>query len=191
MHYDRGNKHLEIGEIEDAKFYFRKAIEVQPNFHPAMVNLGVIAFEEEDFLSAREYLFNAITLNPSSQRYREIYIECSEKSPVIWNEPPPPPEIPKVEFIPHDNALSPISSIRPIYPIAAMVAGIEGTVIVQVFVDKNGDVTETSIMKGIPHSGLNGAAVKAIKSTKFKPATQNGEPIGVWITIPLVFKLEK
>ena len=103
---------------------------------------------------------------------------------------PPTSNGPPGKYIPYDEPPSALSSIRPKYPLFAMNAGIEGKVIVQVFVDKNGRVTETSIMKGVPHSGLNGAAIKAIKSTKFKPAKQKGKAVGVWISIPIIFRLK-
>jgi Gram-negative bacterial tonB protein. len=53
-----------------------------------------------------------------------------------WDAPPPPPEGPRVKFIPYDDPPQPLSSIRPVYPEIAQEAGIEGTVVVQVFVDK-------------------------------------------------------
>ncbi|MCH7612999.1 MAG: energy transducer TonB [Candidatus Marinimicrobia bacterium] len=103
---------------------------------------------------------------------------------------PPTSNGPPGTYIPYDEPPYPLTPIRPKYPLFAMNGGVEGTVIVEVFVDKNGRVTETSIMKGIRHSSLNGAAIKAIKSTKFKPAKQKGEPVGVWISIPISFRLK-
>ena len=51
-----------------------------------------------------------------------------------WDAPPPP-EGPRVKFIPYDDPPKPLTPIRPKYPEIAQEAGIEGTVIVQVFVD--------------------------------------------------------
>lgn len=128
------------------------------------------------------------------RRYFNISITIISFLLVMQCQPPiatpPTSNGPPGKYIPYDDPPSPLSPIRPKYPIAAMNAGIEGIVIVQVFVDKNGRVTETSIMKGIPHSGLNGAVIKAIKSTKFKPAKHKGEPVGVWISIPVYFRLK-
>ena len=44
-----------------------------------------------------------------------------------------------------------MSPIRPEYPEIAMEAGIEGTVIVQAFINKKGVVEDTMILKGIPN----------------------------------------
>ena len=107
-----------------------------------------------------------------------------------WDAPPPPPEGPRVKFIPYDDPPQPLSSIKPIYPEIAQEAGIEGTVVVQVFVDKKGRVQDTLILKGIPNTGLDEAAVTAIKKTRFRPAKQRERAVGVWISIPVNFRLK-
>ena len=107
-----------------------------------------------------------------------------------WDSPPPPPEGPRVKFIPYDDPPQPLSSIRPVYPEIAQEAGIEGTVVVQVFVDKKGRVQDTLVLKGIPNTGLDEAAVTAIKKTRFRPAKQRERAVGVWISIPVNFRLK-
>jgi len=107
-----------------------------------------------------------------------------------WDAPPPPPEGPRVKFIPYDDPPQPLSSIRPVYPEIAQEAGIEGTVVVQVFVDKKGRVQDTQVLKGIPNTGLDEAAVTAIKKTRFRPAKQRERAVGVWISIPVNFRLK-
>ena len=107
-----------------------------------------------------------------------------------WDAPPPPPEGPRVKFIPYDDPPQPLSVIRPVYPEIAQEAGIEGTVVVQVFVDKKGRVKDTVILKGIPNTGLDEAAISAIRKTRFRPAKQRERPVGVWISIPVNFRLK-
>jgi len=107
-----------------------------------------------------------------------------------WDAPPPPPEGPRVKFIPYDDPPQPLSEIRPVYPEIAQEAGIEGTVVVQVFIDKKGRVQDTVILKGIPNTGLDEAAISAIRKTRFRPARQRERPVGVWISIPVNFKLK-
>ena len=75
-----------------------------------------------------------------------------------WGAPPPPPEGPRVKFIPYDDPPVPLTPIKPKYPEIAQEAGIEGTVVVQVFVDARGRVKDTVILKGIPNTGLDEAA---------------------------------
>ena len=106
-----------------------------------------------------------------------------------WDAPPPP-EGPRVKFIPYDDPPKPLTRIKPKYPEIAQEAGIEGTVIVQVFVDKKGRVKETIILKGIPNTGLDEAAIAAIRKTRFLPAKQRERAVGVWISIPVNFRLK-
>ena len=107
-----------------------------------------------------------------------------------WDAPPPPPDGPRVKFIPYDDPPQPLSNIRPVYPEIAQEAGIEGTVVVQVFIDKRGRVKDTLILKGIPNTGLDEAAISAIRKTRFRPAKQRERPVGVWISIPVNFRLK-
>ena len=107
-----------------------------------------------------------------------------------WDAPPPPPEGPRVKFIPYDDPPVPLRPIKPKYPEIAQEAGIEGTVVVQVFVDAKGRVKETIILKGIPNTGLDEAAADAIRLVRFKPAKQRERAVGVWISIPVNFRLK-
>jgi len=110
--------------------------------------------------------------------------------------PPMPKDGPDVKFIPYDEPPMPIggySAIKKnlIYPELAREAGIEGDVFVQFFVDKKGRVRDTIVIKGIPDTGLDEAACDAIRKTRFIPAKQREIPVGVWISVPVRFKLFK
>lgn len=118
-----------------------------------------------------------------------------------WSAPPPPPEEEESSgrrrrFIAYDEAPQPIGGFRAIqqnivYPEIAREAGIEGKVVIRAFIDKNGNVQECEVDQGIPNTGLNEAAINAIKRTKFKPAMQRDRKVGVWISIPVFFRLNK
>ena len=104
--------------------------------------------------------------------------------------PPPPPSGPKVVFIPYDDPPEAMAPIKPLYPEIAQEAGIEGVVVVQAFIDEKGRVKETLILKGVPNTGLDEAAMAAIRKTRFRPARQRERAVGVWISIPVNFKLK-
>lgn len=114
---------------------------------------------------------------------------------IAWDDAPPPPDAgPRVKFIPYDDPPVPIGGYgaiqrNVIYPDIAREAGIEGTVIIQAFVDDKGRVKDTVVLSGIPNTGLDEAAAEAIRKTRFKPAKQRERPVGVWISIPVNFKL--
>ena len=127
----------------------------------------------------------------------DVTIEETELDDFVeWDSPPPPPnQGPKVRFIPYDDPPVPVGGYGAIqrnirYPEIAQEAGIEGTVVIQAFVDEKGKVTETVVLKGIPNTGLDEAAMTAIKKTKFKPAKQRDRSVGVWISIPVNFRLQ-
>jgi len=77
---------------------------------------------------------------------------------------------------------------KVVYPEIAKRAGIEGKIFVKAFIDEKGDVVAAEIIKGIG-SGLNEAAVNAIRQTKFSPAIHRGKPVKVQVVIPILFKL--
>ena len=106
-----------------------------------------------------------------------------------WDAPPPPPSGPQVRFIPYDDPPVLLTPIRPKYPEIAQEAGIEGTVYIQAFIDVKGRVKELKVIKGIPNTGLDEAAIEAIRKTRFRPAKQRERPVGVYISIPVNFKL--
>ena len=127
----------------------------------------------------------------------DVTIEETELEDFVeWDTPPPPPdEGPRVRFIPYDDPPVPLGGYSAIqrniiYPEIAQEAGIEGTVVIQAFVDKKGKVTDTVVLKGIPNTGLNEAAMTAIEKTRFKPAKQRDRAVGVWISIPVNFRLQ-
>jgi len=75
------------------------------------------------------------------------------------------------------------------YPEIARRAGIEGKVIVKVLVGKDGK-PKRAFVADSPSDMLNDAALKAVLATTFTPAIQNGNPIDVWVTIPIIFKIK-
>lgn len=70
----------------------------------------------------------------------------------------------------------------------AIRAGIEGTVFIQAIIDKNGNVAEAIVLKGLG-AGLNEEALSAVKTTKFVPGKQRGRPVNVTMVIPIKFLL--
>ena len=80
-----------------------------------------------------------------------------------------------------------LSMKKPVYPDMARMAGIEGTVTVQVLVGKDGRVTKTKVTDGpVP---LHQAAIAAAMTAVFQPATSDGRPVAVWVAMPLKFTI--
>ncbi|MXX57436.1 MAG: energy transducer TonB [Rhodothermaceae bacterium] len=75
------------------------------------------------------------------------------------------------------------------YPEIARKANVEGRVIVQFIVDKNGSVRDAKILRRVG-AGLDEEASRVImEEAKFIPGRQDGKPVAVRLSIPIVFKL--
>ena len=76
------------------------------------------------------------------------------------------------------------------YPTAAAMNKIEGNVVVQFVVKKDGSIGEVKVVRSV-EKGLDREAVRVIKSLpKFTPSRHNGEAVNVWYTLPVPFKLK-
>jgi len=82
-----------------------------------------------------------------------------------------------------------IKSVRPKYPEEAREAKIEGDVILLVYVDENGDVRKAVVKSSPGVAGMDEAAKEAALECKFKPATYQGKPVGIWYLIVMEFRL--
>lgn len=76
------------------------------------------------------------------------------------------------------------------YPEFALDNGIEGEVILRALVGKNGRVTQIVVRKST-RQDMEKAAKDALLKTRISPATKDGEPVAVWIEIPISFRLDK
>ncbi len=76
-----------------------------------------------------------------------------------------------------------------VYPKSALRAGIEGRVFVAAYIDKEGNVVKTEVLKGVG-SGLDEAARRAVEQVKFIPGRQRGKPVRARVMIPVRFKLD-
>jgi protein TonB len=77
--------------------------------------------------------------------------------------------------------------VAPSYPDPAREAGVQGTVVVLAHVCACGEVGETRIASSIPMLDL--AAAGAIQQWIFRPARTAGEPVAVWVNVPVRFSL--
>jgi len=77
------------------------------------------------------------------------------------------------------------------YPEMARLAGIQGEVIIDVLINKDGIPTEFKVLKSLGKSGCDESTIVGIKRTKFTPAIQNGKPVHFWIKIKVAFSLAK
>jgi protein TonB len=77
-----------------------------------------------------------------------------------------------------------------IYPQQAREAGIEGRVIVNFIINKNGSISDIAITRS-PSKILSNEVIRVVKEMpKWIPIKQNGEVVNIDFTLPVVFLLE-
>ena len=77
------------------------------------------------------------------------------------------------------------------YPESAVRNGIQGRVMVEFVIGKDGNVTDVRVVKGVSEE-LDAEAIKVVSaSPKWKPAKVNGNKVRSSMTIPVEFRLEK
>ncbi|MGH9572646.1 MAG: TonB family protein [Candidatus Acidiferrales bacterium] len=79
-----------------------------------------------------------------------------------------------------------VHSVAPNYPSAARTAGISGNVVIVAHVEKTGDVTSMKVVSG--PATLQSAAMSALKTWKYQPATLDGSPIATDVTVTIKFQ---
>jgi periplasmic protein TonB len=124
-----------------------------------------------------------------------------ENSEIDFAELPPPPPPPKKSddegytFIAYDSAPEPIGGFASMlkhiqYPAVAKRAGVECNVIVGVLIDEKGNCVKTVMLKDSgAELGFEEAAQNAVRKMKWKPALQRDQPIKVWVSVPVSFRL--
>jgi protein TonB len=80
-----------------------------------------------------------------------------------------------------------IHQVKPSYPPLARQARIQGTVVLQAVIGKDGNIQNLKVVSG--HPMLAPAALEAVKQWKYKPYYLNGEPVEVDTTINVNFTL--
>jgi len=82
-----------------------------------------------------------------------------------------------------------ITSRVPAYPQAAKADGVEGWVVMQVIISKNGTVDQLHVIQGDPL--LRAAASEAVSRWHYRPYTVNGRPVDVATIVKVEFKLPR
>ena len=92
-------------------------------------------------------------------------------------------------FKPVEKLPVPIINPAPIYPEIPLRAGIEGTVLVRIWVTKEGKAKKAEVVR-TDSELFNQAAIDAAMKWIFTPAVMNNGPVSVWVTIPFKFRLQ-
>ncbi len=87
-----------------------------------------------------------------------------------------------------DHTPSLVQFKNPEYPIEARKEGIQGIVVLKVLIEPDGKIKDVRIIQSIPQ--LDRAAVDAVRAWRFTAITSHGNPVYVWMIIPIRFRLK-
>ncbi len=80
-----------------------------------------------------------------------------------------------------------IHRVDPPYPPLARAARVQGDVVLQAIIDKDGNIKDLQLISG--HPMLVPPAIEAVKQWRYKPYLLNGNPVEVETTITVIFTL--
>ena len=83
-----------------------------------------------------------------------------------------------------------LNRIVPVYPRSARRRGREGVVTLEILVSDTGNVSEAVVVAGSGHKDLDSAAVSAVRSARFAPATEDGVQVQGKLRLTFEFKLK-
>ena len=111
----------------------------------------------------------------------------------VVEEAPPPRQAGDPVVIPLDAKLPlyPLSQVYPAYPEYARLRSQEGSVVVRYIIGKNGRVRDVSILRSSNSKYFDESATRAIRTWRFKPMMENGQPVEVVHDLTVIFQLRQ
>lgn len=110
-----------------------------------------------------------------------------------YSAPPPTPASPRpvadVPVRPSSGIKPPIKvkDVAPLYPAIARAAHVEGIVIIEATIGRDGRVQDARILRSVPL--LDAAALDAVRQWEYNPTLLNGAPVSVVMTVTVNFRL--
>ena len=182
-------------EVADMDFQFEEEIEIQqtsqettpPPPPPPVQEVEVLNVVEDD-VETKE-----IEINTEDDKNTEVIIQApvevqeeEEEEEVVFVVVEKMPEFPGGQ-----QALCKYLSENVKYPVIAQENGIQGRVICQFVVNKDGKIVDVEVVRSGGDPSLDKEAVRVIKSMpNWKPGQQRGKPVRVKYTVPVNFRLQ-
>ncbi len=184
-------------EVTDTDFLFEEEVEIQqtsqqentpPPPPPAAQEVEVLNVVEDDVET------EAIEINTEDDKNTEVVIAAPVEAPVEEEEEENVVFV-VVETMPEfpggQQALFKYLSENVKYPVIAQENGIQGRVICQFVVNKDGAIVDVEVVRSGGDPSLDKEAVRVIKSMpKWNPGKQRGKAVRVKYTVPVNFRLQ-
>ncbi|MDZ4121826.1 MAG: TonB family protein [Candidatus Cloacimonadaceae bacterium] len=94
-------------------------------------------------------------------------------------------------FVEYDDPPVMIGNLNPEYPAFARNAGLQGMVVLEVEVYRDGTIGDIRVRRSLQAGpgGLDEAAIRAVRRVRFQPGRSSGQPVDTMVIIPIEFKL--
>ena len=181
-------------EVTDTEFLFEEEVEIQQTSQETPPPPPPPAVQEVEVLNVVEDNVETESIEVNTEETeQEVVIAAPVEAPVEEEEE----EVVFVivesmpEFPGGQQALFKYLSENVKYPVIAQENGIQGRVICQFVVNKDGSIVDVEVVRSGGDPSLDKEAVRVIKSMpKWKPGKQRGKPVRVKYTVPVNFKLQ-
>lgn len=159
---------------------------------------GTLGLDDAAVQAAVQWMFEAGKLRgrPVPVAWAIVF-EFKDGAPAVGQLSPPLAPPPNADFAKGvRDAMAPgvvapriLERVDPKYPSLALQQKIQGEVWIRAVVLEDGSVGDVQVTKSLDREhGMDDAAVTAAKKWKFSPATENGAPIPVVVTITMEFR---
>jgi protein TonB len=98
-----------------------------------------------------------------------------------------PPATPAVRVGGQIKEPKKLKHVNPVYPAIARQARVQGVVVLECTINRQGRVADIKILRGIPL--LDAAAIEAVRQWVYEPTLINGKPVPVIMTVTLNFRI--
>ena len=181
-------------EVTDTEFLFEEEVEIQQTSQETPPPPPPPAVQEVEVLNVVEDNVETESIEVNTEETeQEVVIAAPVEAPVEEEEE----EVVFVvvesmpEFPGGQQALFKYLSENVKYPVIAQENGIQGRVICQFVVNKDGSIVDVEVVRSGGDPSLDKEAIRVIKSMpKWKPGKQRGKPVRVKYTVPVNFKLQ-
>lgn len=182
-------------EVADTDFLFEEEVEIQqttqettppPPPPPAVQEVEVLNVVEDDVET------ESIEINTEDEKDVEVVIAPPVEAPVEEEEEEVIFMVVETmpEFPGGQQALFKYLNENVKYPVIAQENGIQGRVICQFVVNKDGAIVDVEVVRSGGDPSLDKEAVRVIKSMpKWNPGKQRGKAVRVKYTVPVNFRL--
>lgn len=188
-----------IGEIDAGK---RVKIYTRDHDFYAIESGDDIAYAEVDALSISSSGTPQFEVaSHTSTQFLEEEGEEEEPLPETFTPPDQPPvRMPQPVAPPVESRVYPavppggsqpevLERVVPRYPRDARRNNVEGAVVIRAIIRRDGKVDDVVVLRE-PGEGLGEAAARAVRLWRFRPASYQGEPIDVYYTVTMNFRLD-